>query len=78
MIFQKQNVGQQLVKIGFATVTPIDTTLENDQVYLKYYKKLLSSEKNAEIMKAGIWAGNEVPFFKFWMYKFKNSLPFFV
>ena len=55
-ILQKKNVGVQLVSLGFASVLPIHSSLQDDKVYLKYYKELLAAEDKAEAKKLGIWA----------------------
>ncbi|KAE8738712.1 hypothetical protein FOCC_FOCC015808 [Frankliniella occidentalis] len=50
-----KNIGTQLVSIGFASVKPIHTSLDNSKLYLRYYKELLAAEDKAEKKKLGMW-----------------------
>lgn len=56
---QKKNVAEELLKLGFASVQPIDFDLEKEKVYLKYYKSLLQLENKAEKQRLGMWASRE-------------------
>ena len=67
-----------MVKIGFATVSPIDTNLEKDQYYVKYYKNLLSAERKAELKGVGVWYNNKLPLYAQLINRFKSMLPYWV
>lgn len=61
-VFQGKNVAEELLKIGFATVDSIDFALENDKLYLKYYKSLLKLENKAEKGRLGVWSNTTQTF----------------
>ncbi|XP_021936330.1 uncharacterized protein LOC110837942 isoform X2 [Zootermopsis nevadensis] len=50
------NVGVDLVSLGFASVSALDFQLEKDPEYMKYYKRLLAAENQAEKGGLGMWA----------------------
>lgn len=56
VIQEKDNVGLELISLGFASVSELDFTLEKDPLYVKYYQQLLSAENRAEKKGSGMWA----------------------
>jgi endonuclease YncB( thermonuclease family) len=55
-MLQGDNIAEEILKLGFATVDSMDFSLENDKLYSKYYKKLLKLEDKAEKQRVGIWS----------------------
>lgn len=49
-------MGLDLVSLGFASVSSLDFQLEEDPLYMKYYKQLLKAENRAEKRGLGMWA----------------------
>lgn len=54
----KTNVANRLVSLGFARVSTYDLSLDDDQIYSKYYKDLLKEERKADRRNEGIWSGS--------------------
>ncbi|KAL1132374.1 hypothetical protein AAG570_010329 [Ranatra chinensis] len=49
------NLGNALVRRGFASVAPFNHHLASDALYCKYYQSLLRDEARAERDRNGIW-----------------------
>ncbi|KAG8238723.1 hypothetical protein J437_LFUL015282 [Ladona fulva] len=60
------DIGLNLVSLGFASVSPYDLQMDNNEIYKKYYKELLKTENRAEKIGRGMWMGGGSIFYQYW------------
>ncbi|XP_046385067.1 uncharacterized protein LOC124155361 [Ischnura elegans] len=67
------DVGMNLVSLGFASVSAFDLSLSQNSNYKNYYKKLLQAENRAEKRGVGMWRGGGSILYMYW-YKLWSRL----
>ncbi|XP_071448180.1 protein C3orf33 [Hetaerina americana] len=60
------DVGLNLVSLGFASVSAFDLALAQNKYYKNYYKKLLQAENKAEKRGIGMWMGGGSVLYQYW------------